>query len=423
MLKHYYRLDFTQNAPLRIGTGFGSVSDSDVAKDNRGLPFIPGSSLAGVLRSAFDCAVANALFGEMKANGTVTESRILISDATLPKNAEARISTRDGVGLNDRGTALKGAKYDFEVVETKAAYTAILELTDVRYAAALAEVLSRWVVFGAQFGARTTRGYGSMSVSVRDRTFDLTKQFADWLDFDPFLPTAFDGIDAWKADDALTAPRDTLCIRATIRVRDSFSVRRNTSNLTDRDDRAAPDSVPTENMHGEPVVPGTAWAGAFRHHIRNTAKVLGKDAAFLHCIDACFGVDQGVKQRSRVLFSETAFSGCKKRDVTRNAIDRFTQAPRNTGLYTTRIAEGGEGELTILLPARTEREVLALFAIALYDLDCGILTFGGERGVGRGVGALTALTINGEDRLDALRSGKTDGLLTSEKEATQHDAE
>ena len=120
MVKHYYQLELTQRSPLRIGSGFGERTDSDVIKDRRKKPFIPGASLAGVLRSEFTSDMADKLLGYVKENGDTKESLLLVSDAVLPDDAEVRISMRDGVGLNERKTAVMGAKFDFEVAKRAA---------------------------------------------------------------------------------------------------------------------------------------------------------------------------------------------------------------------------------------------------------------------------------------------------------------
>ena len=191
MKKVYYELRFSQRSPLRIGSGGGEQTDVDVLHDSRGLPFLPGSAIAGVLRGALPTETAAQLFGALGAK--MTESLIMVSDGTLPADAEVHLQHRDGVGIGERGTVIPGAKYDFETVECAEPYTAVLELADdvpEALETALDAALGIWVHRGAQFGARTTRGYGEMAVSGRKKTLNSLPAL---LTFDPFAPGAFEG--------------------------------------------------------------------------------------------------------------------------------------------------------------------------------------------------------------------------------------
>ena len=403
MYKHYYLLELTQRSPLRISAGFGEKTDIDVIKDRCGKPFIPGSSLAGVLRSEFDPDAADRFFGFVKSNGSTKESCLLVSDAVLPDDAKVRISMRDGVGLNERKTALKGAKYDFEVAEADKPFRAVLELTDKRFQSALEDVLSRWVVLGVAFGARTTRGYGWMDVRVRDREFKLPLEMDAWLSFDPFRNDAFAACPVWVKPPAQA--RDATVLRATLKMKGTYSVRMNTSALVKPDEHVAPDTVPMEDQYGKPVIPGTSWAGAFLHHMRALAEDLRLGEAVKNELELLFGSGGKEMRRSAICFGETAVQDSRRLVVTRTAIERFTSAPRDRALFTSEAAEGGTGELTVILPTSTDPQLKGLMGVTLCDLHHGLLGFGGENGVGRGFADITALTVNGRDRTEALHDG------------------
>lgn len=404
MFRHYYQLEFTQRSPLRIGTGFGQESDSDVIRDRRGMPFLPGSSIAGLLRCMIDPGKAETLFGYVHLNGEVQDSQILISDGTLPDDAQVRVSIRDGVGLNERKTAKSRAKYDFQTVETDKPYRAVLELTDPEYKPELESALARWVAQGVSVGARTTRGYGRMEVSVRDRSFELSKDsLKDWLVFDPFAEGAFQDCPPWEPGPAQAD--GLLVLHAALQIQGSFSVRANTSALVEPGDTVSPDTVPMENREGKPVIPGTSWAGAFLHRMRALAEDLGLGADAKAEIDALFGTEQDQKRRSDIRFSETALADSQRMWVTRTAIERYTAAPRNRALFTSEVAVGGTGTLTITLPKETASRLKGLLGAALCDLHLGLFGIGGESGVGRGAARITGLTVNGADRTRALLDG------------------
>jgi CRISPR/Cas system CSM-associated protein Csm3 (group 7 of RAMP superfamily) len=423
--KIYYRLEITQCAPLRIGNGENEETDSDLMLDSRGLPFIPGTSLAGVLRDRaaklFDEETVKKVFGYIDKNdgSNKVSSRLVVNDACLEDDAKVYISIRDGVGLDEWGMAKDGAKYDFQVVETDEKYAAILELTSDENSeligvieALLFDVERR----GISLGARTTRGYGQMKVSVRKKEFDFSDTaavFDEWLEFDVFSKSGFDdAIELVGADVAVNDIKKTY-IDVKIKVNGSFAVRVNTSRVGDKDDVAIPDSVPlmTFGDNPKPVISGTAWAGAFLHHMKRIVRESRmKDTKKIYSgIDKLFGrekVDgETVNIRSGIVFAETAIDGGAELLVTRNAVDRFTAAPRNAALFTSKVWQGGTGNLKITLEGEVNQTLKKLFSVALYDLDAGFLTVGGEAGVGRGIMSIEKILVNDEDVSEKLKGG------------------
>lgn len=406
-IKTYYLCRFTQLSPLRLSSGKNDRTDNDLLLDSRGLPMIPGSALAGVLRSRLPEADANLLFGRNTMGGDMTESAVLVGDATLPADARVHFVHRDGVGLNERKIALRGAKYDFEAAECSAPYTAVLEwggLSDDPAAGILYRLMAGAAADGLAFGGRTTRGYGRMRAEVVKKTFRFPADLDRWLAFDPLAADAF--ADAAPVAGADTAPQEAvLC--AALRVEGSFIVRRYT---TDLGGESRPDYCALENAKGRPVLPGTGWAGAFRHHMLALLDELGcaDQKAALNALFGC--VAQGAeKTRSALAFDETEIAGGKACTLTRSALDRFTAGPATTALYTSRVQQGGQGTLTIRIRRGALNALNAqLLGAALLDLDRGYLTFGGENGVGRGRAAITGLTLNGhalekQDLMQALQ--------------------
>ena len=86
-LKLYYRCRFTQLSPLRLSGGKNDRTDNDLMLNSRGLPMIPGSALAGVLRGRLTREEANLLFGRDTVGDAMTESAVLVGDAALPQEA------------------------------------------------------------------------------------------------------------------------------------------------------------------------------------------------------------------------------------------------------------------------------------------------------------------------------------------------
>lgn len=418
MEKIYYQCRFTQKAPLRISNGDSENTDSDLMRDSRGLPFIPGTSIAGVLRSMLEENKANDLFGKISENDVV-ESKVLVSDAVLAPDCtenQVFIFRRDGIGINDYGTTVFGSKYEFEVAMTDQAYTAVLEWTGEPQDSSLTvleELMQHTAAQGISFGARTSRGYGHMDAAVRTRTFSFPDDLYAWLDFDAMKETSFDDCSSLSG---LLPEKNGVIIRAKLQMKGSFSVRKYTTRVSGSTESCAPDYSPLMGKKG-PVIPGTSWSGSIRHHMRDMAVTLGCGEDMLVRIDSVFGkMESGADSRkSQITFYETEIIGGQNVTVTRNAVDRYTQSPRNGALFTSEVHQGGTGTLEIRIADTVSDELfLQLLAAALYDLDLGLLTVGGEAGVGRGRAEITELCVNGTDVTQAMKNGETAFLIQKE---------
>ena len=116
------------DSPLLIGSGQDKNKseknkperDIHVLKDQNNNPFIPGTSITGVLRHMLygkNPEAVNILFGHIGQNGKEAglQSSIMISDVLLK---DTTIVVRDGVCIDpDTGTAKKRQKYNYEVIE------------------------------------------------------------------------------------------------------------------------------------------------------------------------------------------------------------------------------------------------------------------------------------------------------------------
>ena len=411
MMIRYYYCKLLQQSPLRLSNGDSDDTDSDLMLNLQGYPFIPGSALTGVLRDMLDQDEADLLFGCIDMKGRM-ESKAVVSDALLPEDIRPEdilITHRDGVGLNQYGTAKKSAKYNFQVAETDKPYTAIIELqcepgdkADV----ILENLMKRTAGDGISLGARTTRGYGHMSVTVTCVSFslDTEESLKEWLAFDPFSDEAPETADKRAVTpDGTESAKPFLRISAELDFRGTFSVRvysTKGSSPTVKKKESVPDYAPLKNKDGCPVIPGTSWAGMFRHHILAMGKTLGLEKDELDHLNQAFGVSDETKTRSRIVAAETAVKGGNEKIVKRNAVDRFTAGPAHGALYCASVWNGGTGTVEIKInhfDREKDRLLAGLLLQSFKDIHLGLLTFGGEGGVGRGGASVTGLTVNGRD--------------------------
>lgn len=404
----YYLCQFIQKSPLRISSGYGDNTDVDLIRDSKGRPFIPGTSLTGVLRSLYDKDNAEILFGriskkikddkgEEKIIPVNEDSKLLISDGVLDdkvKDSDYFISSRDGVGVDEKlGTAIKGAKFDFECVECSEPYYSVIELTDEEYEEDTDSLLGYIMKNGISLGGKTTRGYGDMKVTVKKKEFSFSEDLEKWLSFD-----AFDYSDYSKLLDVEVADNEVnqTIISCEIEMAGSFIVRVNTSAISE-------DAVPlSAHESGNPVIPGTSWAGSFRHHllkINDAVKICESSL-----INDIFGKSKE-KKKSQIRFNETNISGSYKYSYTRNVVDRFTGGTVEGALFTEMLARNGKGKLVITLSDKVNNKAfLELLGVALIDLDKGYFNVGGEGNVGRGLVNIKNISINDKDVTEQMKN-------------------
>ena len=285
MVKIYYQMIFDARSPLRIGNGRDCSSDSDLMLDGRGLPFIPGTSIAGIVRHRVEeingnKAMLERLFGTVEIAETsncdprIIPSAIFFSDAVMNQDASEKdvvIGKRDGVGLGEWGTAKNTSKFDFLISELDKKLYAVIEWTGdekqekTEIDDIIDPVMKHYISSGFHAGARTSRGYGDFKVEIRKKIFMFPAELEKWIEFDPYADDAF--LNAVELSGGLLDMN--VEIEVGFKMVGTFSVRVNTARSKIMEDGSVPDTVPLEDHSGNPVIPGTVWAGAFRHHMHD----------------------------------------------------------------------------------------------------------------------------------------------------------
>jgi len=394
MLKRYYKLTLVQTSPLHLSNGDSRDTDSDLMKDSRGLPFIPGTGLTGALRDLLPEKEAKALFGWIDG-GNLQSSRVLVSDGVLPAKADpAKIHLvhRDGVGLDlFRGSALKTAKYDFEAVETDLPYTSVLEWDGEESDPTLElldSLIAGVVANGLVLGGKSTRGYGLMNVEAIRKDFAFPQDLNAWLTFSPY-----DESEGWTKVEGKATESGEKEYRLSFESLGAMSVRVYSSEI------GKADFSPLMNHKGQPVIPGTSWAGTFRHRMLEIAGEAGCSDEEKAAVDALFGKLDGDMRRSDISFSQSELRGGNPYTLTRNALDRFTSGPALSALYTAGYWQGGEGDLVIRVRKKKFTPLLEqLLLAAIRDLDFGLMTVGGGASTGLGRIRITRLLEDGKER-------------------------
>ena len=197
------RVTIEAETPLAIGSGKKSIlTDAAINRDANGLPFIPGTTLAGLIRHAIDEELANRLMGFIKKkkdkNGEyeVEGSRLIVTEAKLLNrkgkaidgllNLETACDDEDKAFLEDfkhapirqhakinhRGITEDKGKFDEEVVPKGARFCFEMELMAnpkseeelAEYKQNFKDLLGILVADGFRVGGKSRNGFGKIKV-------------------------------------------------------------------------------------------------------------------------------------------------------------------------------------------------------------------------------------------------------------------
>lgn len=411
------------------------IADMCLLQDADGKLFIPGASIAGAARSFL--ARQSEPWAEYIKDKESHELKRLFGGATKDDNMSALIvadaacvskkittSVRDGVRVNAQsGAAAAGAKFDVEVVERGTEFELNLACI-IREGDNSCDLTKLFLAFlhgfqegEVRLGARTRRGYGRGKVAswkIRDLRMNNPRDVMVWLSGDVWAECG-DGCNNPLTPCPLPDQRQYLCIEADFELRTSLLIRSSSIDPDGLNEEPSKEIPDTTHLHSneKPVVPGTSFAGAFRHRASLVAKTLGwKPIADEDADAVCdmFGPihkqereeDQEGKEdqqkelwASRVWIEEKLIKNVKPRWQDRIAIDRFTGGVVDGALfnekpvYPRRLKDLPKGEpryhlrLTLTLEEPDDAEI-GLLLLTLRDFWHGHAALGGETSNGRG---------------------------------------
>lgn len=415
-------------SPAIIGSGREEYTDMDVLLDGEGKLFIPATSFVGVLRhfigkkAKFDDT--NPLHDNNDALkrfwGFTSDEKI--SDEEKEKQSDLCCSeliflegndvpgVRDGIRIDNRnGIVVKGAKYDYQIVERGVRFKLNLEvnLTDSnrefsrRMVATIRSVLEQGLV---RIGAKTNNGLGKMTLTnahLCEFNFSKKQHVFRWLKRDFSTPNPF-------PETPFEVTHDIFSINAVFCLKTSFISR------SYQADPKLPDAVSIKSGDRY-IMPGASLKGAVRSRAERILNTLEKAPDILHNL---FGhVDEGkelteetkevtaitpqvrssptvgkgkrVKIKGKVSIEESLLPEYKPELQTRIKIDRFTGGTIESALFETMplFSDGSEAKpFQVKITIRDYKDYEAgLLLLVLKDLWTGDLAVGGEKNIGRGV--------------------------------------
>lgn len=395
----YIQGEFCLLSPLLIGSGEESQSDIDLIRDWDKKPFLPASSLSGVIRNYLETGLENSdhtlidtLFG--KREDDATQSIIYFYDAPLINDAQ--IQLRDGVALETfTKTAKKNSKYDYEVLEAGNRFRVRMELVlrerhnQRELLKELLHLLLKELTKGKiLLGRKTRRGMGKGKLeNIRGLWLDMCKEDDQkkWLNF------SWDNLsdvpwDKW-GHESIALKKD-MWTNISVQFELPYSLMIRHYNT----DPNGADMIHLDSNQF-PVIPGTSWAGLLRHTAEKLGKEMEKDLSIL--LKELFGdVDKKKAIPSRIFIQETILNNSKKLCYTRNRIDRFTGGTVETALFDEQ-AEYGPKQVYLELRIQDAKKYeIGLILLVLRELWYGLEPIGGEASIGRGILQGKSLQIN-----------------------------
>lgn len=201
--KFLARVVVEAETPVSVGSGKGDMtSDQLVLRDINDLPFIPGTSLAGVLRHSLSMeeSMKDRVFGYQKGydgegsrlivssahmvgeNGIVTDeiNTALAGDPFFSRFKN--LPVRQHVRITHRGAAADQGKFDEEVIYKGTRFCFELEMTGDNSEAdqhAWNDIISQFRNPAFRIGGGTRKGFGKVKVvSCKTAILDLTTDVA-----------------------------------------------------------------------------------------------------------------------------------------------------------------------------------------------------------------------------------------------------
>ncbi|MCG2738053.1 MAG: RAMP superfamily CRISPR-associated protein [Thermoplasmatales archaeon] len=423
-------------SPLIIGSGRDEFVDIEVLKDETGVPFIPATSVIGVLRHYFEDNFPenkgddfNYFWGISEKRNADTQKSIQSAFICHDLYAhEAKIRVRDGVRIDpSKQIAADEAKYDFEIIEKGAIFNLLWEVTlrqiynKDSFKRMLATIMFPLKNGTISIGAKTNNGFGKCvlkDINVTEFDFKEKEDVYKWLmqDFSHGKPDI--DSEPYKKNSNIFSIEGRFAVKNSIIIR-AYSEKFDMPDATNI------------TSNGEFVLPGTSLKGAIRNRALKILKTFMNEGAEKK-INHLFGIagkkENDEKIKSRVQVEERVIKSVKPELQTRIKIDRFTGGTVKTALFNSMpLWNENEQDESIIIKINIrdyQNWEAGLMLQVLKDIWCEDLPIGGEKNVGRGILKGISAIIEWENRETherrklEIKSGEK-GVLFSDESAAK----
>jgi len=416
------------DSPFNISTGRDNLeTQSPAIRDINGLPYLPSSSIAGVLRHAIGKEAAKPFFGSLESD---TGSRIIFTDGVMiGKEGTAldgimeidfndnfyrhfcRLPIRHHVKINEKGTGEDRAKYDHEIVYKGTRFVfEIIMYSDGTDQQQFEEVIRKLRDSNFALGGKTRRGLGRMKIvkcekaildlrkpedrnAYLDKSASLKEPFSRYED----MATEATDPDGWTKYEMTLIPNDYFLFRAG-ESDDNRNAIPTTEAYIQWDDDQKPGFV-----EGCVVLPGSSIKGAIAHRTAyhwNRLNQFYADGPLSFAGDrnpavkTIFGYVDGDNARQgncliADIIEEVPLNGSDRKLFNHVAINRVTGGASQTALFSEQAVyrKGMVYSLNILVKdeALSDNTICKAFECALKDIVNGSLPLGGLTNRGYGI--------------------------------------
>lgn len=400
-------------SPMLIGTGQDNHSDNDALVDRNGNPYIPATSIAGVI--SHKVGIKNQSFVNFNKNleenikdfwGTERDtedgktsgkqSDIIIYDSYLLNSKSSKPIIRDQIRMNlGLGVTEEGAKFDYEIVEPDAQFSFRIEIgyTEKRkeFIFRMFKTIEMLLKNGdISFGAKTNNGFGKVKLlnpTFYDYDFSKKENVFAWLERntkETIQPKELKDVIRFECN----VPQFTISLKALID---------NSLIIGSSDSEFEADKVHIKSA-GKHVLTGSSLKGAIRSRAEKILLTIGQNPKEKNWIDF-FGTEGNPKEKilackSRLSVTESFFENNPNEELqSRIKIDRFTGGTIEGALFDSMpLFQNKDNTASVTFEinindfnnTQEDKAAAGLLLLVLKDLWTGDLPIGGEKNVGRG---------------------------------------
>ena len=454
--RHIVRLTVEAATPLAVGTGKSCdiLTDAPVAKDVNGLPYIPATSIAGVLRHAMgltDDQTEGNPFGYISKSDDNDDSGhgsdIIFTDAVMVgKNGKALdgiqdidwndefyryfqdLPVRQHVRIDHKGTAENNGKFDNEVVYKGTRFVFEIELMSEKDDKEHIEKAIGHLRYSTlRIGGGTRKGYGKLSiVDCRQASLNLSKpeHLEKYLNKSSSLAEDWDGFtkipviesldySKWTHYQLKLKPLDFFMFGSGMGDSDADNVYVSELIVSwGSDDKPYIDKDKECKPQKRVLIPGSSVKGAIAHRTAyHYNKIKGNSAENYKdkekreeitgsnnkAVAEIFGKADGDKfTRGRILIDDVIKGQAepKSKSFFHNKIDQFTGGTMDGALFQEKVIYDKDTEYTFDIyvenSALADDDIKKAFVQSLRDICAGLLPLGGITNRGNGIFTGTA---------------------------------